>query len=198
MSLQIGKIRGIRIRLHFTLVIAFALLAWTISTYFMPQYILGLSQTDYLVLGIASTVLLFFSILLHELSHSLMSQRFGIPVKSITLFIFGGVSDISKEPKNPHKEFSIAIVGPITSFFISGIFAVLLFSLRGFEFTSFENIQLTKTEAILFYGVFINLLLGIFNMVPAFPLDGGRILRSILVKLTDDFFRATKISTTTG
>ena len=103
-----------------------------------------------------------------------------------------------RNPKAPHKEFSIAIVGPITSFLISGIFTALLFSLRGFEFTSFENIQLTKTEAILFYGVFINLLLGIFNMVPAFPLDGGRILRSMLVKLTGDFFRATKISTTTG
>ena len=198
MSLQIGRIRGIGIRLHFTLVIAFALLAWTISTYFMPQYVSDLSQMDYWVLGIVSTVLLFFSILLHELSHSLMSQRHGIPVKSITLFIFGGVSDISKEPKSPHKEFSIAIVGPITSFLISGIFAVLLFFLKGFEFTSFENIQLTKTEAIVFYGIVINLLLGIFNMIPAFPLDGGRILRSILVKITGNFFRATKISTTIG
>ena len=164
----------------------------------MPQYVSGLNQTDYLVLGIVSTVLLFFSILLHELSHSLMSQWYGIPVKSITLFIFGGVSDISKEPKSPHKEFSIAIVGPITSFLISGIFAVLLFFLKGFEFTSIDDLQMTKTEAILFYGVLINLLLGIFNMVPAFPLDGGRVLRSILVKITGDFFRATKISTTTG
>ena len=164
----------------------------------MPQYVPDLSQTDYWFLGIVSTVLLFFAILLHELSHSLMSQRYNIPVKSITLFIFGGVSDISKEPKSPHKEFAIAIVGPITSFLISGIFAVLLFSLNGFEFTSLENIQLTKTEAILFYGVLINLMLGIFNMVPAFPLDGGRILRSILVKLTGNFFRATKIATTVG
>ena len=164
----------------------------------MPQYVSDLNQTDYLVLGIISTVLLFFSILFHELSHSLMSQWYGIPVKSITLFIFGGVSDISKEPKSPRKEFSIAIVGPITSFFISGIFAVLLFFLKGFEFTSFEDVQLTKTEAIIFYGVLINLLLGIFNMLPAFPLDGGRILRSILVKITGNFFKATKISTTTG
>ena len=163
----------------------------------MPQYVPDLSQTDYWFLGIVSTVLLFFAILLHELSHSLLSQRYNIPVKSITLFIFGGVSDISKEPKSPHKEFAIAIVGPITSFLISGIFAVLLF-LNGFEFTSIENIQLTKTEAILFYGVLINLMLGIFNMVPAFPLDGGRILRSILVKLTGNFFRATKIATTVG
>lgn len=165
----------------------------------MPQYISDLSQTDYWVLGIISAVLLFFSILLHELSHSLMSQRYGIPVKSITLFIFGGVSDISKEPKSPRKEFVIAVVGPITSFLISGIFAVLLFSLKGFEFTSFdENIQLTKTEAIVFYGIFINLLLGIFNMIPAFPLDGGRVLRSILAKATGDFHRATIISTTIG
>ena len=178
--------------------IAFALLTWTISTYFMPQYISDLNQMDYLILGIVSTVLLFFSILLHELSHSLMSQRLGIPVKSITLFIFGGVSDISRESKSPLKEFSIAIVGPVTSFLISGIFAVLLFLLQGFEFTSFENIQLTKMDAILFYGILINLLLGIFNMVPAFPLDGGRILRSVLVKITGNFFRATKISTTIG
>ena len=198
MSLQIGSIKGIGIRLHFTLVIAFAILVWTISTYFMPQYVPDLSQTDYWLLGLVSTVLLFFAILLHELSHSLMSQRYNIPVKSITLFIFGGVSDISKEPKSPHKEFAIAIVGPITSFLISGIFAVLLFLINGFEFTSIENIQLTKTEAILFYGVLINLMLGIFNMVPAFPLDGGRILRSILVKLTGNFFKATKIATTVG
>lgn len=173
-------------------------MAWTISTYFMPQYVPDLDSMDYWFLGIVSTILLFFSILLHELSHSLMSQRYGIPVRSITLFIFGGVSDISKEPKSAHKEFSIAIVGPITSFLISGIFAVLLFSLKGFEFTSFENIQLTKIEAVMFYGVVINLLLGIFNMIPAFPLDGGRILRSMLFKLKGDFFKATKIATTVG
>ena len=164
----------------------------------MPQYVSDLNPTDYWILGIVSTILLFFSILLHELSHSLMSQRYGIPVKSITLFIFGGVSDISREPKSPRKEFSIAIVGPITSFLISGIFAILLFFLNGFEFTSFESIHLTKTEAIVFYGIFINLLLGIFNMVPAFPLDGGRVLRSILTKVTGDFLRATRISTTMG
>lgn len=198
LSLQIGRIKGIKIRLHFTLIIVFVLLVWTISTYFMPQYVPDLSQIDYFILGVVSTVLLFFSILLHELSHSLMSQRYGIPVRSITLFIFGGVSDISKEPKSAHKEFSIAIVGPITSFLISGIFAVLLFSLKGFEFTSFENIQLTKIEAVMFYGFVINLLLGIFNMIPAFPLDGGRILRSILVKVKGDFFKATKIATTVG
>jgi len=198
LSLQVGKIGGIGIRLHFTIIIAFVLLAWSISTYFMPQYIHDLNETGYWVLGIISTVLLFFSILLHELSHSFMSQKYGIPVKSITLFIFGGVANISKEPKSAHKEFSIAIVGPIVSFLISGIFAILLFSLRGFEFTSFENIQLSPIEAIMFYGVVINLLLGIFNMIPAFPLDGGRILRSILVRVNGDFYKATKTSITIG
>ena len=198
MSLQVGRIKGIGIRLHFTLIIAFALLVWTISTFFMPQYVPDLSQIDYWLLGIISTVLLFFSVLLHELSHSLMSQRYGIPVRSITLFIFGGVSDISKEPKSAHKEFSIAIVGPITSFLIAGIFAVLFFFFYGFEFPSIENIHLTKTEAVMFYGMIINLLLGIFNMIPAFPLDGGRILRSVLVITTGDFFKATKIATTVG
>jgi Zn-dependent protease/CBS domain-containing protein len=198
LSLQIGQIKGIGIKLHFTLVIAFGLLVWTISTYFMPQYVQDLSQTDYWFLGIVSTVLLFFAILLHELSHSLMSQRYGIPVRSITLFIFGGISDISREPKSVHKEFTIAIIGPITSFLIAGIFAVLLVLLRDSEFISIENASLTKTEAIMFYGFLINILLGIFNMIPAFPLDGGRILRSVLVKITGNFFRATKISTTIG
>ena len=132
LSLQVGRIKGIRIRLHFTLIIAFGLLVWTISTFFMPQYVPDLSQIDYWLLGIVSTVLLFFSVLLHELSHSLMSQRYGIQVRSITLFIFGGVSDISEEPKNSHKEFSIAIVGPITSFLIAGIFAVLFFFFNTF------------------------------------------------------------------
>jgi Zn-dependent protease len=198
LSLQVGRIKGIGIRLHFTLIIAFGLLVWTISTFFMPQYVPDLSQIEYWLLGIISTVLLFFSVLLHELSHSLMSQRYGIPVRSITLFIFGGVSDISKEPKSAHKEFSIAIVGPITSFLIAGIFAVLFFFFYGFEFPSIENIHLTKTEAVMFYGMIINLLLGIFNMIPAFPLDGGRILRSVLVTTTGDFFKATKIATSVG
>ena len=198
LSLQVGKISGIKIQLHFTIIIAFVLLTWTISTHFIPQYVPDLNEIDYWVLGVISTILVFFSILLHELSHSFMSQKYGIPVKSITLFIFGGVSDISKEPKSAHKEFYIAIVGPVISFAISGIFAILLLSLRGFEFSSFENMQLTRIESIMLYGFAINLLLGIFNMIPAFPLDGGRVLRSVLYKIEGDFFKATKTATTVG
>lgn len=163
----------------------------------MPQYVPDLDEIDYWVLGIISVVLLFLSVLLHELSHSLMSKRYGIPVRSITLFIFGGISDISREPKSAYREFTISIVGPITSFLLSGIFAVLLFSF-GFEFTSFADLQLTKIEAIMFYGFLINFLLGVFNLIPAFPLDGGRVLRSFLFKMKGDFYEATKIATTVG
>ncbi|MGD2107369.1 MAG: site-2 protease family protein, partial [Nitrosopumilaceae archaeon] len=198
MSLQVGKIKGIKIRLHFTLIVVFALLSWTISAHFMPQYVPGLEQVDYWILGVTSTGLLFVAILLHELSHSLMSKRYGIPVRSITLFIFGGISDISREPKSAHKEFTISIVGPITSFVIAGVFAAMLFAINGIEFTSFEDIQLTKVGSILFYGVLVNFLLGVFNLIPAFPLDGGRILRSVLFRIRGNFYEATKISTTIG
>jgi Zn-dependent protease len=164
----------------------------------MPQYVPGLEQVDYWILGVTSTGLLFVAILLHELSHSLMSKRYGIPVRSITLFIFGGISDISREPKSAHKEFTISIVGPITSFVIAGVFAAMLFAINGIEFTSFEDIQLTKVGSILFYGVLVNFLLGVFNLIPAFPLDGGRILRSVLFRIRGNFYEATKISTTIG
>src|SRR5579872_5138587 len=124
MSLQIGHIKRIPIRLHFTLIITFFLIDWTLATYFMPQYIKGLTSTNYWIMGSLGTILLFFSILLHELAHSIVATKYGIPVRSITLFIFGGVSDIAKEPKDFHQEFKMSIVGPLTSFALGGIFAL--------------------------------------------------------------------------
>lgn len=197
MSLQIGRIKGIRIRLHFTLIITFFLIDWTLSTYFMPDYVKGLAPSSYWIIGSIATVLLFFSILLHELAHSLVAKRYGIPVKSITLFIFGGVSDIAKEPQDFHQEFKMSIAGPLTSLGLGAIFAVLLW-LVSHGNTNSGNTLTNLLQGIFFYGSIANVMLGVFNLVPAFPLDGGRILRAALVKWKKDYHQATKIATTVG
>lgn len=183
MSLQLGHVKRISIRLHFTLIITFFLIDWTLSTYFMPDYVKGLTPVDYWTMGSIATVLLFFSILLHELAHSIVATRYGIPVKSITLFIFGGVSDIAKEPRDFHQEFKMAIVGPLTSLGLGAIFAVLLWLLSHGSTNSGNTIAyFFQLKGILFYGAIANVMLGVFNLVPAFPLDGGRVLRAGLVR----------------
>jgi Zn-dependent protease/CBS domain-containing protein len=198
MSLQIGHIKGISIRLHFTLIITFFLIDWTLSTYFMPDYVKGLRPADYWLMGSAGSVLLFFSILLHELAHSMVARRYSIPVKSITLFIFGGVSDIAKEPEDFHQEFKMSIAGPLASFGLGAIFA-LFYWLVSNDMSSGNAISyLGQIKGIMFYGAISNVILGAFNLVPAFPLDGGRVLRAGLVRWKKDYHDATKIATTIG
>jgi Zn-dependent protease/predicted transcriptional regulator len=128
-------------------------------------------------------------VLLHELAHSLVARRRGLPVKSITLFIFGGVSNIEREPKSPGIEFQIAFVGPLTSLVIGGICFLLQVPLRGSD---------SPLEGILFYLAMTNLLLGVFNLIPGFPLDGGRVLRSIVWRLTGNLRQATRVASLTG
>jgi len=199
MSLQLGHVKGISIRLHFTLIITFFLIDWTLSTYFMPDYVKGLTSADYWIMGSIATVLLFFSILLHELAHSLVATRYGIPVKSITLFIFGGVSDIAKEPRDFHQEFKMSIVGPLASFGLAAILALLLWLILHSNTNSVSTIAyFGQIKGILFYGAIVNAMLGVFNLVPAFPLDGGRVLRAGLVRWKKDYHQATKIATTIG
>ncbi|HJU13722.1 MAG TPA: site-2 protease family protein [Candidatus Nitrosotalea sp.] len=195
MSVQIGHVKGISIRLHFTLIITFLLIDWTLSTYFMPDYVKGLTQVDYWVMGSLGTGLLFFSILLHELSHSVVAKRFNIPVKSITLFIFGGVSDIAKEPEDFHQEFKMAIAGPLSSFGIGA--ALALFLLITTVLAQGSPVYL-QAKGILYYGMIANFALGVFNLIPAFPLDGGRVLRAALVRWKKDYHEATRIATSIG
>ena len=138
MSLQVAKIKGIPIRLHFTLIIAFFLISWTLATTLMPQtYPHGLTILHYWIMGILGAGILFISVLLHELAHSILALRYGIRVRQIMLFIFGGVSDIEEEEewtqegetrgsskKDFRKEFKIAVVGPLTSFIIASVLAL--------------------------------------------------------------------------
>jgi Zn-dependent protease/predicted transcriptional regulator len=195
-SLQLGRIRGISIRLHFTLIITFFLIDWTLSTYFMPDYVKGLTQSEYWLMGSIGTGLLFFSILLHELSHSMVATRYNIPVKSITLFIFGGVSDIAKEPSDFHQEFKMSIAGPLASFGLAAIFAFFLW--LDSSVPDYSNALYLQAKGILFYAAIANLMLGVFNLIPAFPLDGGRVLRAALVRWKKDYHEATKVATTIG
>jgi Zn-dependent protease/predicted transcriptional regulator len=200
MSLQIGTIKKIPIRLHFTLIIVFFLISWTLATGFMPSYYPTLNESQYWMMGIIGAVILFISILLHELSHSLLSIRYGIRVHQIILFIFGGISDIKDETKDFKKEFKIAVVGPLTSYALSALFWILFITISYINDNNFQNIggYLTILEGILLYSSLVNLIIGSFNLIPAFPLDGGRMLRAGLTKWKKDFDQATSIASKIG
>ncbi|HJU60167.1 MAG TPA: site-2 protease family protein [Nitrososphaeraceae archaeon] len=203
MSLQIGTIKNIPIRLHFTLIIVFFLISWTLATGFMPRYYPNLNDSQYWIMGIIGAVVLFISVLLHELSHSILSIRYGIRVHQIILFIFGGISDIKDETKDFKKEFNIAVVGPLTSYALSGLFWILFITIS-YLGDSDQDIggegggYLTLLEGIFFYSSVINLIVGTFNLIPAFPLDGGRMLRAGLTKWKKDFDQATSIASKIG
>ena len=191
MSMTVAKIRGIRIKIHYTFIIIFVLVTWSLSAYLIPTLIPGLSFAVNLYIAVTGAAVLFSSVILHELAHSIIAIRYGIKVRQIVLFIFGGVSDIEEEPKEYQKEFNIAVVGPLTSFGLAGIFSLFSFI--------FENIigigtstALQAIDVVLDYGALANIMLGAFNLIPAFPLDGGRILRATLVKRKRDYDAATR------
>src|SRR5919199_3546130 len=210
MSLQITKIKGIPIRLHFTLLVVFFLIAWTLSASLMPEIHPGLSRGEYWIIGVFGAGTSFTSILLHELAHSIVALKYGLKVRQIVLFIFGGVSDIEEgdSSRDFHKEFKIAIVGPITSFVIAAILGLAWWILtsvaQGAASSSpaiantNNNATIVIVEAILQYGAIINTVLGGFNLVPAFPLYGGRILRSVLLRWKRDYDQSTKIAVRIG
>jgi Zn-dependent protease/predicted transcriptional regulator len=202
MSLQIGTIKKIPIKLHFTLIIVFFLISWTLAVGFMPRYYPNLTDAQYWIMGIIGAVVLFVSVLLHELSHSLLSIRYGIQVNQILLFIFGGVSDIKEETKDFKKEFNIAVVGPLTSYALSGLFWILFITISYIGDAIQQDNEvggyLILLEGVLLYSSIINLIVGTFNLIPAFPLDGGRMLRAGLTKWKKDFDQATSIASKIG
>ena len=209
MSLQITRVKGIPIRLHYTLIIVFFLVTFTVSVYLMPNINPGLTTLEYWIMGIICAVILFVSVLLHELAHSIIALRYGIKVRQIILFIFGGMSDIEEEmpgggevSKDFGKEFKIAVVGPVTSFIIAGVLGILLVMVslvNGNEVSDrISSMVLNITKGVLWYGMVINIILGGFNLIPAFPMDGGRILRAALLRWKKDFDQATRISVKAG
>lgn len=197
MSLQIAKVKGISIRLHFTLVIAFALISFTLASDFLPFFFPGLSSTEYWTIGLIGAIIMFSSVLIHEIAHSILAQRYGIEVREIVLFVFGGVSDISEELKDYKKELKMAAAGPVMSLILAGIFGLawlLVSNVVPIGETSIRNFIIP----ILYYGALLNTILGTFNLIPAFPSDGGRILRAILVRRKKDYNEATKSAANVG
>jgi Zn-dependent protease len=188
-SFRLGRIAGIDIYIHFSLLIILVLLTWSLATGWFAQLYPGWSTATYWIVSLIAAVLLFVSVLLHELAHSVVARARGLPVKNITLFIFGGVSNLQQEPGSPGVEFQMAVVGPVVSLLIGGLSLLLYVILRG---------NSPQLEAILGYLGVTNLLLGIFNLIPGFPLDGGRVLRSIIWKITGSLRRATRIASIVG
>jgi Zn-dependent protease len=200
MSVQIAKIKGIPIRLHFTLVISIALISFTLASDFMPFYFPGLNTAEYWAIGIVGAIVMFSSVLVHEIAHSILAQRYGVKVREIVLFVFGGVSDISEELKDYRKELKMAAAGPATSFILAGIFGLArwLLSVLVTAVPSTAS-EVTKLSIpILYYAALLNTILGAFNLIPAFPSDGGRILRSMLVRKKKDYNEATKSAANIG
>lgn len=188
-SFSLGRIAGIQVGIHYTWLFAFVLIAWSLAVGFFPRYYFGWSATTYWVAGAVSALLLFLSVLVHELAHSFVARARGLPVRGITLFIFGGVSNIGGEAARAKDEFAIALVGPLTSVLLAGVFWVLHRLTGGAD---------SPVGAVLVYLFLINLLLAGFNLLPGFPLDGGRVLRSLIWGATGNFARATRIAAGAG
>ena len=186
-GLRIFRIFGIDIKIHFTWLFIFVLLAWGLREGFFPQQFPGFSAPQYWFMGIVAALLLFVSVLLHELSHSLVAQAQKIKVESITLFFFGGVAGITREDMEPKSEFLMAIAGPLFSLALSGVFYAI------YKLTT-DGLW----HPIVYYLAFINLVLALFNVVPAFPLDGGRAFRALLHAHYKDLRKATRIAATAG
>ncbi|HTD18580.1 MAG TPA: site-2 protease family protein, partial [Ktedonobacteraceae bacterium] len=188
-SFRIFRIAGIDINIHISWLIILVFLTFSLATGWFPITYPGSSTATYYLLGFIASILLFVSVLLHELAHSFVARSRGLQVKSIVLFIFGGVSNIEQEPQTPGIEFSMAFVGPLVSLLIGVVCYGLWLLVRGTH---------SLIVPILSYLALMNIILGIFNLIPGFPLDGGRVLRSIIWKATGNFQTATNITTFVG
>jgi len=179
---------GIPIGVDYSWFLIFALLTWMLAGSYYPSEFRNWSPLLYWVTGAATAILLFVSVLVHELGHSFVALRHGIPVRSITLFIFGGVAQIGAEPPSAKAEFLIAIAGPAVSFALAVIFTVVQPALAAIE----------PLWGVVKYLAYMNFALALFNLIPGFPLDGGRVFRAFLWAVTKDMRRATLIAANVG
>ena len=187
-SLRLGRVFGIPIEVNVSWLFVFLLLTFLLANEFEDARLRWPVAQRWSV-AMVTVVLFFLSVLAHELSHSVMAVRKGIPVRGITLFIFGGVSRLEREPPRPITEFVIAIVGPLSSIMLAAIFGGAWYLLGGGDST---------LEVVLLLLAWTNLSLGVFNLVPGFPLDGGRLLRAGIWGMTGSYHRATQIAARSG
>jgi Zn-dependent protease/predicted transcriptional regulator len=187
-NLKLGKILNIPFGVHSSWFLIFGLLTWSLATGYFPQEYPELSGGVHWLLGLVTSLLFFGSVLAHELGHAVTAIRNGIPVKGITLFIFGGVAQIAQEPKTPGMEFRIAIAGPLVSLALGLLFGAIWLLDQNISVLAAPNVYLAR----------MNLILAVFNLIPGFPLDGGRVLRSVLWAVNRDYQKSTRIASFTG
>jgi Zn-dependent protease/predicted transcriptional regulator len=190
-GITLFRLFGFEVKVDWSWIILAALITWTLAQGVYPSAIPGLAAATYWLMGAVTAVGLFMSIVAHEFTHSLVARRFGLPIRQITLFIFGGVASMEKEPDSPRAELSMAIAGPIASVVIGLLFwgVLLLGRLGGWP---------PAVEGVLGYLRTINLILAGFNLIPAFPLDGGRVLRAALWRARGNLRRATRTASAIG
>ena len=190
-GVKLGKVLGFEISIDWSWLLIFFLVVYTLANGYFPSFYPSFNIATNWIVGVLAALLLFVSVLIHELSHSLVARSYGTEVKGITLFLFGGVSQTTSEPKSAREEFWMAIVGPVTSFALAAAFYLIggIGALSSWP---------TPVVAVLGYLAMINFFLGAFNLVPGFPLDGGRVLRSVVWGFTDDLPKATRYASYIG
>jgi Zn-dependent protease len=187
-TIPLGKILGIPIGLDYSWFVIFALLTWMLARSYYPAEFKDWPQMLYWFMGAVTAIMLFVSVLLHELGHSVIAMRYKIPVRSITLFLFGGVAQIGSEPPSAISEFLIAIAGPLVSLTLAVFFYAVGLLVAGME----PLLGLAK------YLAYINMALVLFNLIPGYPLDGGRVFRAVVWAITGNMRRATLYAANTG
>jgi Zn-dependent protease/predicted transcriptional regulator len=202
-GVHIGRIFGINIQIDWSWIFIFLLVTWSLAIGLFPSWHPDWSPSLSWAVALSAAILFFASVLMHELAHSLVAKAKGLPVRRITLFLFGGVSNIEREPPSPKAEFIITIVGPLTSIALGAFFLMLssvsVGDLSTAPSESSEMIsRLNPLSTLLLWLGSINILVGIFNLIPGFPLDGGRVLRSLLWMATGNLRKATRWASGTG
>lgn len=190
-AIPLFSLLGFQIRLDLSWLLLAVLVMWSLARGLFPSQFPGLAPFSYAMMALAGTVGIFASIVLHEFSHAVVARRFGMPISGITLFLFGGVAEMNDQPTGPKAEFLTALAGPVASLALSGV-------CQGGAVAGALTDWPMPVLGVLAYLAAINLILGVFNLVPAFPLDGGRILRAGLWAWKGDLLRATRIATRLG
>ena len=187
----LGRILGIPIRAHYSWLPVVPIYAWVISSALLPRNAPGRPEWEYWALGILTTALLFVSVLVHELAHSLMARAEGIGTGGITLYLFGGLASLGGQPASPASEFKIAVVGPAASFIIGAVFF-------GLDQLLFRRTSYLAVSQVFRHLGIVNWLLGAFNILPGLPLDGGRVLRAIVWRINRNYALATRAAVRAG
>lgn len=190
-AVKLLALQGFDIKIDPSWLLIAALITWSLSAQYFPESAPNQSQPTYILMGFIAALGFFVCLLLHELSHSMVARRHGVKVSSITLFLFGGVAEMKTDPPSARAEFQIALAGPVMSFLLAGFFSLAA------EASLKLGLSSPFTQVLSYLGS-INLVLAVFNLLPAFPLDGGRVLRAWLWQRSGNVVKATEIAAKSG